>query len=57
MTQFNKECIGINDLIISLAIMALLRETRDKYFKRSLLKNRSKTMTELRLKVEKYINS
>lgn len=49
MTQFNEDSIGVKDLIVSLAIMALLRGTKDEYFKRSLSKSRPKTMVELRL--------
>lgn len=56
MTQFNEECIRIKDLIVFSAIMDLLRKIREEYFKRFLLKNKPKTMTELRLRVKKYIN-
>lgn len=37
--------------------MTLLRGIRDEYFKRSFLNNKPKTTIELRLRVEKYINS
>lgn len=36
--------------------MALLKGMRDKHFKCSLMKNRPKTITKLRLWIEKYIN-
>lgn len=37
--------------------MVLLKRTRDYHFKRSLSKNKPKTMTKMRVRVEKYINS
>lgn len=43
-------------MTIYLTIITWLKEIRDKYFKRSLSKNRLKTITELTLRVEKYIN-
>lgn len=48
IAQFNEKCIGIEDLTVSSAIIALLRGTRDEYFKRFLSKNKPKIMTELR---------
>lgn len=57
MTRFNKEYVGIFDLTVSLAITTLLKGMKDEHFKWSFLKNRPKTITELRLQVEKYVNS
>lgn len=56
MVRFNEECIEVFNLTVSLAIMTLLKGTRDEHFKRSLSKNGPKTMTKVRLRVEKYIN-
>lgn len=49
ITWFNKECIRVEDLIVFSVIMALLKGTRNRHFKRSLSKSRPKTLTELRL--------
>lgn len=56
MALFNEKYIRVEDLIVSLAIMTTLRGTRDEYFKSSLSKSQLKTMSDLRLLVEKYIN-
>lgn len=57
MARFNKKYIGISNLIISLTVIALLKGTKNKYFKEYLSKNEPKTMTKLGLRVEKYIDS
>lgn len=57
MARFNEECVEVEDLTVSSVIMALLRGTKDEYFKRSLTKSGPKAMVDLRLQVEKYMNS
>lgn len=48
MAQFNKECLWVSNLIIFLAIIALLKGIRDEFFNRFLSKNSPKAIIELR---------
>lgn len=57
MAWYNKKSIKVENLIVSLTIMALFRGIRDGYFKKSFSKSQLKTILELSLQVEKYINS
>lgn len=56
MAQLGEKCIRVEDFTVSLAIMALLRGIKDKYFKKSFSKSWPKTMADLQLWIEKYIN-
>lgn len=56
MARFNEECTGVSNLTILLAIMALLKGTKDEYFQWSFLKDEPKAMTKVRFRVERYIN-
>lgn len=57
IVRFNEQLVGVLYLIIPLITTALFKGLNDEHFKISLSKNAPKTMMELRLQTEKYINA